>query len=268
MFENAGKYAAFFKIGLKNDIVYAGDVVISLILRIGTPLVMLAVWYAIYVAGHATTIGGFSLAQTYSYFFAVSMVGVFTMTGVLWQIQDDVLSGLLSASLVRPVNYILSSVTMDIAWMFFESALIGIPMGIMLVLLLHLTLSPVYLALFAAEIAVALLLMYAIQILVATLGVYVTYVSSIYNAVNTAILLVGGFVLPLNFFPQQVSGILQYILPFQIVAYTPAVTFLGAITISHALVSIGVAFAWALVLSLAALAFWRHAIKHIAIAGG
>lgn len=268
MFEDICKYVAFFRIGLKNGLAYAGDAVLSLIMRIGLPLVMLAVWYAIYLVGNTSTIGGFSLTQTYSYFFTVSLVAVFTGVGVLWDIQSDFLNGLLSASLVRPVNYVLASVASDFSWAAFQSVLIGIPMGVLLVLVLHLSISPLYMVLFVLELVVALALTYAIQVLVATLTIYVTYVSAIYNALNTAIAFLGGFVLPLNFFPQQLVGILRYVLPFQILAYTPAVTFLGAITVPQALASIGVALVWLLALAISAALFWRRAIKRITIAGG
>jgi ABC-2 type transport system permease protein len=268
MFEDAGKYAAFFKMGIKDELAYVGDVIISLILRIGAPLVMLAVWYAIYLASGTATIGGFSLSQTYSYFFAVSLVAVFTVPSVLWMIQDDIQGGALGANLVRPVNYVLSTIVMDLSWGLLQAALIGVPMGVLLVLLLHIALSPMYLALFVSELAVALLLMYAIEMLIAALAIYLTYINSLYSAIYTAIAFISGMTLPLNFFPQWASGILQYALPFQILAYTPAATFIGAIAVPQALESTAVALAWALALSLAAALFWRHAMKRITIAGG
>ncbi len=262
------KYFYYFYTSFKNNFAYKWDTFFTLITRVGTPLIMLAVWTSIYLGSHSTTIGGFSLAQTYSYFFAFGLMTLLINQDLESVMQNDVVSGLLAVNLSKPVNYIFASISSDFASQFWQMFVIGLPLAVILILLLQIPLTQAYLLVFLLEIAVGLFFYYVTGLLLGTLALYLTRPYGVYNVYYSINNILAGGYIPLNFFPTGITNILQNYLPFQILVYTPATTFLHEISITQALQSTGVAVIWAVALVFVASAFWKMSIKRIAIAGG
>jgi ABC-2 type transport system permease protein len=267
VYEDIDKYLAFFDIGLKDWLVYKWDQITAAIFRILTPLVMLAVWSAIYASSSSSTLGGFSLSQTYSYFFVTAVISLIIDSDAEQLIQSDVVSGAVAVYLTKPIKYMLRIICSDLPAQILMAATAGIPFAIIVIFLLNLTVSPQTLLMVLAEVIVGFAVMYSLTILVGMISFYVTNAGGIFNIAWTLLFFLGGGAMPLNFFPGNIGSILQF-LPFQILLYTPASTLLGSITFGHALQNTLVAVVWCIVICALDYAVWKHSVRRLSAAGG
>lgn len=267
MSDEAGKYFSFFKIGLKDSFAYKWDVLTSAVFRIAAPLVMLVVWSTIYIASNASTIGGFTLTQTYTYFFATSLMLLLVDTDAESAIQQDVLSGSVSAYMVKPVRYLFKVVSSDLSNTLLQTFMAGIPFSIILVFLLKLSITPFLVLMLVAELLVAVLFLYALAVFLGMLSFYVTNAYGIFNISWTLVYFLAGLSVPINFFPSSIGAIVQ-LLPFQILVYTPATTILQSISMGQAFANTLVAAVWLLAIVALDVLVWKRSVKRLAAAGG
>jgi ABC-2 type transport system permease protein len=267
IYDSIEKYLAFFDIGLKDWLTFKWDLLTAAIFRLMTPLVMLAVWSAIYAGSQSSELGGFTLTQTYSYFFAASLMSLLIDSDVHQRMQSDVVSGALSVNMTKPVIYLLGIIASDLPGQLLMAVIAGIPFSLVILPLLHLTIPLQNLAMFAVEIAVGYFVMYAIAVFLGMISFYLTNAGGIFNIAWMLIFFLGGGAMPLNFFPSGFSAILHY-LPFQMLIYTPAETLLGLMSISQAAESTGIALVWCAGIVLFDYFFWKRSIKILAVAGG
>jgi ABC-2 type transport system permease protein len=266
-YEDIEKYFAFFQIGLKNVLVYKWDIFTSAFFRMVSPLVMLAVWFAIYSGSQATTIGGFTFPKTYSYFFAAALMVILIDASAEQVMQSDVMSGAVAVYLTKPLKYILRVVSSDLSEVLFMSVLAGIPLSVIVVYLLHITVSLQLLLMLAAELLTGLFLLYAIGVFLGMVSFYVTNAGGIFNIAWTSVFFMGGSYMPLNFFPNGISSLLQ-LLPFQILVYTPAVTLIGSMPLDQAMQNTLVALAWCFAICAFDYVVWKRSLRNLAVGGG
>lgn len=77
----------------------------------------------------------------------------------------------------------------------------------------------------------------------------------------------GGALIPLWFFPPQLSAVADW-LPFQSMVFVPIAIYLGQLTGSEAARALGLQLLWILALYLAVRAVWRHAMRRVVVQGG
>jgi len=92
-------------------------------------------------------------------------------------------------------------------------------------------------------------------------------ISSLEVITESALLLLGGGIVPLNMMPHIVQQIL-YLSPFAIMLYIPAATFLGTLSQNIIVTNILASLAWIALLTVVAFIAWGKVRRQITSAGG
>jgi ABC-2 type transport system permease protein len=104
MLSTLNKYRAAFSVGLQSNLVYRVNFAIRGFFSFFHLIVVFILWGAAYAGNQS--IGGFSLAQTITYFVALIVVqfliGAFNED---YQISEEIRNGLINQFLLKPVNY-------------------------------------------------------------------------------------------------------------------------------------------------------------------
>ena len=98
------KYGQAFVVGLQSNLVYRWNFAVRSVFWFFHLLVVFILWGAAYSGNPA--IGGYSFAQTLTYFVVVFIlqffVGAFNED---YQISEDIRNGLINQFLLKPINY-------------------------------------------------------------------------------------------------------------------------------------------------------------------
>ncbi len=228
-------------------------------------LTMLYLWRTILATGSQA---GFSWPQMKAYimvaFVANAVVSYSTDYRMAGRIQD----GMVAIDLTRPISYQKARFAEASGYALFEYA--SSVVFVLLATLIFGGVSPphgLHLVLFLISIVLVMPLKFSLVYSSALLCFWTQNYMGI-NWARTAITnLLSGALIPLQFFPGwlKVAG---QALPFQGMAYTPAMLFLGRFSDRNAVLAVCVQVAWTVVLWLAAAGAWRAASRRLTVHGG
>ena len=173
MFESIGKYRAVIEIGFKQELAYKSDYLVALVFRMLCSLVMIFVWITVFANSGVATIGGYSLNEMYLYFFIVNAITIFTYDNTpAYAIQNDVQNGNITTSLIRPLGYPLQLFLNTLAINALGLLCVVLPSMAIIVFLGRMSITPLLLAFFVAEILLAYAITTIINFLMGTLSIY------------------------------------------------------------------------------------------------
>ena len=202
---NISGYLALLAIEIKSQLVYAFDFIASFIAKLVRPLIMLAVWAAVFLNTKATSIGGFTLTVTTSYFFLMAFMSILIDEDIEEMIQGDVQSGGIASALIKPFHYPFKVLSESLGSYIVFLVAVGLPIFAIMLTFAPLHLTVLNLTLFAIEVVVALVIFNTIGFLIGTLALYFTSVTSIANTVFSIAAMLAGLTIPLKF-PSQVHS--------------------------------------------------------------
>jgi ABC-2 type transport system permease protein len=267
----ARKYHRILRASLVERMTYRGDFLLGTILRFLPMLTTILLWQAIYKGSGQSRLAGFRYNEMIAYLLLTNISRMFSsMPGLAGGIARDIREGTLKRYLVQPVDmigYLLSyRVAHKVAYIvtsFLPYALLfficrgffdHFPDGWTLVA-------------YAISLILSFLVGFFFEVCVGMVGFWFLEVTSILYIVMTLNFFISGHMLPLDLLPQPWAGLLKA-LPFQYMAYFPAVVFLGKIQgwslVFHLL---GELF-WALVFMLLARALYRLGLRRYSAYGG
>jgi len=151
----------------------------------------------------------------------------------------------------------------DIMTMLFVTA----PFFAIAVFLAHVTLTLGTALLLLFEILLGYVLANLIGFLLGIAAVKLINIGSLAAITESALLLLGGGIVPLNMMPHIVQQIL-YLSPFAIMLYIPAATFLGTVSQNIIVTNILASLAWIALLTVVAFITWGKVRRQITSAGG
>ena len=263
---NGHAYLGYFITTLKNALSYRLGYALVVLSKLGTSLVMVFVWTAIYAASGAHEIAGFTVISMYTYFFLFSLISSMDMN-ISPKIQVDVDSGNVITYLVKPISYPLQLFSEGLAELLLTFLMFVLPGVIIIGSVVPLNISWSSLALLSIEMFVFIALAALIDFLIGFLAFYTTQIWGVINIMSFLIIFLSGGIMPLNLFPSGISNVLM-LLPFQMMGYTQVETLLGLLNVSAIMQNIAVGAAWTFALFIIALAMWTMTKKHITFAGG
>ena len=127
MLSALNKYRAAFSVGLQSNLVYRVNFGIRGFFSFFHLIVVFILWSAAYAG--KTEIGGFTFAQTFTYFVALIvvqfMIGAFNED---YQISEEIRNGLINQFLLKPVNYFAYRFSIYVAARLFTGLLILAPL--------------------------------------------------------------------------------------------------------------------------------------------
>ena len=98
------KYAQSFLVGLQSNLVYRWNFAVRSVFWFFHLVVVFILWGAVFASNPA--VGGFSFAQTLTYFVVIFVlqffIGAFNED---YQISEDIRNGLINQFLLKPINY-------------------------------------------------------------------------------------------------------------------------------------------------------------------
>lgn len=260
------KYAAIAQINLQNNLAYAGELAYRSIFMVVILYVFVQLWRATYRAVGAPTIAGLSFRDTLWYL-------VMTETLILSKLRfadrmsEEVKDGSLAYTLNRPYNYLLYHWAYGLGDTLMRLA-INFSAGAILVTALvgPMPFDPVYALPLVVSIALALVLDFCFEGLIGLSAFVTEDVSSIQLIYSKILFILGGMLIPLDFFPVWLRD-LALALPFNYVIYAPARLFV-AFDLARWLQVTCFQVVWIGVFGLALWALFRVGLRYVSINGG
>ncbi|MDE1869923.1 MAG: ABC-2 family transporter protein [Candidatus Micrarchaeota archaeon] len=260
-----GKYFVHARFIIKRRLAFKFDMALLFGLQIISPMIMLFVWSAVYLATQVNSINNFTLLQIATYFFVVAAVNSMAPDSS-WGILSDIKTGGTFSVMTKPLSYLKSVVFAGSANFLFDALSIGAPILILLYIFTGTVLSASSFALFLLALIVAFALGMMFNIILGYLAFFIVETAGVINIYYFTIDFFGGWLVPLNLFPQYISSVTS-VLPFQFLYYFPAAIFSHAISNAQAIALLWVAAFWLVVIGILTWGVVFAAKKHVDAVG-
>lgn len=251
----AVKYAKIFRIALIERMTYRGDFLFGTVLRFLPIITTILLWRAVYEGSGKTELGGFQYREMVAYLLLTNISRMFSsMPGLASGIAREVREGTLKRYLVQPLDLVGHLLAGRVAHKVAYITMAFLPYaGLFYICRGYFDGFPdaPTLAAYAVSLMLAFLVGFFFEATVGMVGFWFLEVTSILYIVMTLNYFISGHMLPIDLLPQPWAGILK-VLPFQYMAYFPAVVFLGKVK------------GWTLVMHLALELFWAVAFMVLA----
>ena len=263
------KYRHAFLIGLQSNLVYRWNFALRGFFSLFHLIVVFILWSAAYEG--QTTIGGFDLAQTMTYFVVLLMmqffIGAFNED---YQISEEIRNGLINQFLLKPINYFLYRFSIFVAARLVSGLLILVPLALAYPLLHNYLSFPEETWRLAIGLP-AMFLSAIIQFSIAyCFGLLTFWFLEIQGFVILSLAIesvLGGQMFPLDLMPDWVFRLAQY-LPFYYQMYFPVAIFTGRIDYGLAVQGLGIQVGWVLLLLVFNHFLWTRGLRRHTAVGG
>lgn len=279
----ARKYSKIFRASLVERMTYRADFFLGTLLRFLPMLTTILLWQAVYTAarpegGSGGSLGekrlsGFSFNQTIAYLLLVNISRMFSsMPGLAGGIARDVREGTIKKYLLQPVDMISFLLSYRIAHKVTYIVSSALPYAILFGVCHsffrgQVPTDPLTWLAFFASLILAFAVGFFFEVCVGMVGFWMLEVTSILFIVMTLNFFISGHMLPLDLLPPYWAWFLK-LLPFQYMAYFPAVVFLGKVkgpALAYWLLG---GLAWATVFFLLARWLYARGLKRYSAFGG
>ncbi|MFO0952317.1 MAG: ABC-2 family transporter protein [Isosphaeraceae bacterium] len=270
------KYFKIFRASLVERMTYRGDFLVGTILRFLPMITTILLWQAIYEGAAKTQAGttdlaGFRYREMIAYLLLTNISRMFSsMPGLAGGIAREIRDGTLKRFLIQPVDmlgYLLSyRVAHKVAYIITSA----IPYGLLFFVCRGFFdgwPDATTMAAYAVSLVLSFLIGFYFETCVGMVGFWFLEVTSLLYIVMTLNFFISGHMLPLDLLPEPWVSILKF-LPFQYMAYFPAVVFLGKVkgwTLVYHLIG---EFLWALAFMALARVLYRVGLKRYSAYGG
>ncbi len=272
-FSGLRKYWHVYRVSLSERLTYRADFLISTFLRFLPTLTTILLWKAIYEGASEKALAGFTYEQMICYLLIVNISRMFSsMPGLSGGIAREIRDGTLKKYLIQPLDliryllsyriahktaYIVSSALpyaalFGICWQFFAG---NVPT------------DPITWLAYLASLIMAFLVGFYFEACVGMVGFWILEVTSILWVVMTLNFFISGQMLPLDLLPPFWAGLLK-LLPFQYMAYFPAVVFLGKVQGWDLVWGLALQLAWVLCFAVLCRWLYRRGLKRYGAYGG
>lgn len=238
---------------------------------IATNIFFGAIYIFIYTAlfRNRQEVGGLDLRDTVTYaVLSQSLLMVMSAFGSR-ELSESFVSGDVVTDLQRPIDPYFYWGAIDLGRSAYYVLFRGVPTFLLGALLFQARLpahASVWL-LFPAAVAAGMLLSFAFRFLVSTLAFWITDVRGINYLVSTFILFFAGFIVPLNFFPDSLRRVTEW-LPFRAMAHLPVSIYLGKVDARGLVEGFAVLALWLAALTLSGRLILRVLVRRLSTHGG
>ena len=265
------KYIALMRAGIMESLHFRLGTAVTLFANLIYLVLVYFLWKAVYDSSGVDVVNGMTFTDTMIYLILATALFNFLEMFVVWDMSRSIQSGKIVLDLLKPMNFrtytfwsysgshvsqfILAFVPTFIVVMIVTKG--AIPIGLNLVR-------------FIISVIFALVINFSIEMLVATLCLYTESTWGINIVKETIVLVLSGASIPLAFFPDSIRTIISW-LPFRAIYDIPLQVLLnkgGSDTIEGLAKMWGMQLGWCVILSIAGILFWNHAVKKITVNGG
>jgi ABC-2 type transport system permease protein len=266
------KYVNIFRVSLIERTAYRGDFLLGTILRFFPVITTILLWQAVFKGADRDDIAGFSEQRMIAYLLLIHISRMFSsMPGLSGAIARDIREGTLKKYLLQPldmIGYLLSyRAAHKVAYITTSAA----PYAGLFVLCsgYFVGLWPDALTLLAylASLLLAFLIGFFFEAAMGMAGFWILEVTSLLWVVNTVNYFISGQMFPLDLLGPTWGAILKW-LPFQYLAYFPAVVFLREVQGRDLVEGLLMESAWAVVLIVLARLLFARGLRRYSAFGG
>jgi ABC-2 type transport system permease protein len=265
------KYFKIFRASLVERMTYRGDFLLGTVLRFLPMLTTILLWQAIYSGSGQSSLAGFSYREMIAYLLLTNISRMFSsMPGLAGGIARDIREGTLKRYLIQPLDLIGYLVAYRVAHKVTYILMSSLPYALLFYLCRGFfdgLPDPLTLLAFAASLVMAFLIGFFFEASVGMVGFWFLEVTSLLYIVMTLNFFISGHMLPLDLLPQPWSGLLKA-LPFQYMAYFPAVVFLGKVRGWALVWGLLAELAWTLAFIASARVLYRVGLRRYSAFGG
>jgi ABC-2 type transport system permease protein len=265
------KYFKIFRASLVERMTYRGDFLLGTVLRFLPMLTTILLWQAIYAGSGESSLAGFSYREMIAYLLLTNISRMFSsMPGLAGGIARDIREGTLKRYLIQPLDLIGYLVAYRVAHKVTYIIMSSLPYALLFYLCRGFfdgLPDPLTLLAFAASLVMAFLIGFFFEASVGMVGFWFLEVTSLLYIVMTLNFFISGHMLPLDLLPQPWSGLLKA-LPFQYMAYFPAVVFLGKVRGWALVWGLLAELAWTLAFIASARVLYRVGLRRYSAFGG
>jgi ABC-2 type transport system permease protein len=266
------KYLKILRISLVERLVYRADFIVSTVFRFLPLVTSFLLWQAVFDSSQQQSLSGFDRRRMIAYLLMVQISRMFSsMPGLAGGIARDIRDGNLKKYLLQPIDmiayllsyraahkmaYIVTS-ALPYGLLFFlcRDAFDGWPEDVM-----------TWLA-YALSLVLAFIIGFFFEATVGMIGFWFLEVTSFLYIINTLNFFVSGHMFPLDLLPPFWADVLQ-MLPFQYLAYFPAMVFLEMKTGDELVVGLLREAFWAALFIVLARVFYKFGLRRYSAYGG
>lgn len=264
-------YFPFTKAVVQGFMAYRVNFYVYILGDLFQTVVLLYIWFAIFSSATSETIQGFTFEQMVGYVVISTLTSMLIANDVHWDISQDVQSGNIATSLIKPVNYQLLKFFYCIGNIMINILFLFLPLWGCYTLFELITNGVLpnlfHLALYLISVSLSALILFYINYLFGLAAFFVEYIFGFIFAKEALLRLLSGQLIPLSFFPMGIFNLFKF-LPFAGLVFTPTMIYLGKYTGSELLFNIAVQGIWVLLLMGVTQLVWNRAIKRLTILGG
>jgi ABC-2 type transport system permease protein len=276
-FAGLTKYAKVMRVTLVERLTYRLDFLISTFLRFLPMLTTILLWQAVFKGAKATDgstkLANFTYNEMIAYLLMVNISRMFSsMPGLAGGIARDIRDGTLKKYLLQPIDMLNYLVSYRVAHKISYIISSALPYAILFFICRGyfeglVPTDPLIWLGFFASLVMAFVVGFYFEATVGMVGFWFLEVTSILYIVMTVNFFVSGHMFPLDLLPKPWSTILMW-LPFQYMAYFPAVIFLGKVTGARLAQGLLLQLAWSLAFVVLSRWLYKRGLRRYSAFGG
>jgi ABC-2 type transport system permease protein len=267
------KYFKILRISLVERLAYRADFFLTTFLRFLPLMTTFLLWEAIYTGSGKESIAGFSKDKMIAYLLLVQISRMFSsMPGLSTGIARDIRDGNLKKYLLQPIDMLWYLLSYRGAHKIAYIATTLLPHALLFFIFRHVFDSfPDFVTMLAyiASLLLAFLIGFYFEACIGIAGFWFMEVTSLMYIINVLNYFVSGQMFPLELLEDYpyVTRILE-VLPFQYMAYFPAMVFLEKKTGAEMWTGLAIELTWAIALMLLCRWLYGLGLKHYSAYGG
>jgi ABC-2 type transport system permease protein len=269
MLSALNKYHQAFLVGLQSNLVYRWNFAVRGFFSLFHLAVVFILWGAAFAG--KSTLGGFSLNQTLTYFVTLLVLQFFISAfNEDYQISEEIRNGLINQFLLKPINYFLYRFSIFVAARLVSGALVFVPLLIAFPVLKDYLTFPHEswrLALGIPAMFLSALVQFSIAYCFGLLTFWFLEIQGFVILSMAVEAVLGGQVFPLDLLPAGVFRVAQF-LPFYYQMYFPGAIFTGRIALPLVLQGLLIQLGWVLVLLTLNQFLWVRGLRRHTAVGG
>ena len=250
---------------------YRSDFLIGTTLRFLPMVTTILLWRAVYSGAGKASLAGFNYNEMIAYLLLVHISRMFSsMPGLAGGIAREIREGTLKRYLTQPVDMIGYLTSYRVAHKVAYITMSFIPYAILFFICRdYFDKFPDLMTLgaYAISLVLAFMVGFYFEVTVGLVGFWFLEVTSLLYIVMTLNFFISGHMLPLDLLPQPWQAILKA-MPFQYMAYFPAVVFLGKVEGTNLVYHLLGELAWALFFLGLARYLYRRGLRRYGAYGG
>jgi ABC-2 type transport system permease protein len=269
------KYWSIFIVSLKERMTYRGDFFLGTILRFLPMVTTILLWQAIYTGSGEDSLGSahvrFGYREMIAYLLLTNISRMFSsMPNLAGGIAREIREGTMKRYLVQPIDMIGYLLVYRVAHKVTYIIMSFVPYALLFFLCRNFFdgfPDALTMAAFALSLILSFLVGFFFEASVGMVGFWFLEVTSLLYIVMTLNFFISGHMLPLDLLPEPWATILK-LLPFQYMAYFPAVVFLGKVQGMTLVKYLLAELFWAVFFMVLARALYRLGLRRYSSFGG